>query len=435
MKRFACHSNNFLYYDMRICKPLAIIGILAAAAFLAACDTGSLTGDKSDTAYTDVEYLEDGTEVRLYLDGVGVPKSRAQRAITTDLAKSAFDFVEVIFVNGNAATPANIVRTSWVLGQPASIVNVARGVNYNSIYTSNGNAACMFVGREDGKVLLGVGQLTGSRRENGSSGGTTVYTDTRYVTFTLAAIQTGLLVDNETAGSNTVGVAVDSFTYYRESTDALNVGGTLLAGGGYFNREGNSFRRDIGGTSYPVYTLPIGDPASTFTYAQYKFYFWTNSTDNTTAYSPAIRHQFPYAASNRSDVIITKKTPRYSYGLQYIEPRNLIDTGTGVAARDLYRNGAVAGAEFANPVLLQFSSNSSRGLFSFNIQIPVFMVSTTAAGGNNGTAAVIWNIRTGVGTEFYSLDDGVSRGGCVLMSVGIPSSEWYNIEWTWFKGF
>jgi len=111
---------------------------------------------------------------------------------------------------------------------------------------------------------------------------------------------------------------------------------------------------------------------------------------------------------------------------RYEEPRNRIDIYTTVAF-----NGytPVAGDSFGVSIPLRFTTQArSGGFFAFNIQIPVYMVTT-------GTAAVTWYIRTGVGSEFYSLDDGVSRGGCVLISVGISQEEFDRIEWTWFKGW
>jgi len=79
-------------------------------------------------------------------------------------------------------------------------------------------------------------------------------------------------------------------------------------------------------------------------------------------------------------------------------------------------------------------SANSGGFLAFNMQIPVFMVTRTKAV-KDGPDAKTWYIRTGVGSEFYSLDDGVSRGGCVFISVGITEAEFDIIEWTWFKGW
>jgi len=139
MKRFVCQINNLL---TRVGKPLALTGIILFLVMLiGACgsDVPPFEEKADEIEYTDVEYSEDGTGVTIYLNGVGVPKTPAQRAMTKDLAMAAYDFIEVIFMNGS-----DVCRASWVLGEPAEINNVAAG-NYTS--TSTSPAACMFVGR------------------------------------------------------------------------------------------------------------------------------------------------------------------------------------------------------------------------------------------------------------------------------------------------
>jgi len=142
----------------------------------------------------------------------------------------------------------------------------------------------MFVGRDYGKdkVLLGVGKLTGT-----DTGGTTITTDTTSVTFTISAIQSGLLVDEETSAP---GVAVDSFSYYYNTGFTTDTGNAIdgdnatniTNNGGYLTRNKHSLRVSLGGINYPMYSLPIGlvltgtpaqggDPSRTLTYARYKF--------------------------------------------------------------------------------------------------------------------------------------------------------------------
>jgi len=403
-------------------KPLSVTGIILILVMLiGACDSDSPSEETGNNVeYTDVEYSEDGSGVTLYLDGVGVPKSRAQRAVTKDLAQTAFDFIEIIFVS-----PSGTARTSWILGQPANIVGVpgktgTTSVNYNSISTTP--AACMFVGRDDGKVLLGVGKLTGTKGTTTTTNtATTVDVNTTSVTFSLSALQSGLIVGGETTSGT--GAAVDSFTYTgRDAT--------------------NSFRKilpPVGGVGYPVYLFPnYGStaPNTTSDDATYTFSFTANSAECITA----IKH------INTTTVypVVQKKTPRYATNGRYEEPRNRIDTYTTVAFRDTYAQtpthiapfAPANGGNFVAAVPLRFTKTAnSSGLFAFNIQIPVYMVSATTTVVAGSLPAVTWFIRTGVGSEFYSLDDGVSRGGCVLISVGVSSSDFSSIEWTWFKGF
>ena len=501
MKRFVCHINNLL---TRIGKPFMFTGIMLILLILPmACEEDDLA-EADETEYTDVEYSKDGSSVTIYLDGKGVPKTRAQRAITADIAKTAFDLIEVIFINGAFATTGNVVRTSWILGQPANVFNIERGVNYSRCYpatptdgtpATTGIAACMFVGRDDSKTLLGVGKLTGTRGTTTPAADPTyIDANTTSITFSIAAIQTGLLVGGlyddagvlvggETLAGNTYGVVADSFEYYNINVSSTGVDrspppkGTVATGvgsdnkpngnyvpgdfnngynytetaGGYKSINGHSFRKTIAGKGYPVYLLPLAqdkrdngddlptniditpDPSYTRTYAHYTFSFSGGvSMADTSEHKLAIRHEGTTNA--RDNIKVTKKTPRYVDGLRYCEPRSSIDTLTSARLASGYLNNRAVGFRFDNVVQIRFSTSASKGLFSFSLEIPVFMVSKTAAGRNNGTEAVIWKIRTGVGTEFYSIDDGVSRGGCVLIATGISSEEEFDtIEWTWFK--
>jgi len=402
MKRFVCQINNIL---TRIGKPFTVTGIILILVMLfGACGPEDIPEGADEIEYTDVEYSEDGTGVTLYLDGIGVPKTPAQRAMTKDLAIAAYDFIEVIFVNGSLTTSTDICRVSWVLGKPAEINNVAAG-NYTT--TSTSPAACMFVGRDDGKVLFGVGKLT--HTDNVS--GTTISATTKSVKFTISPIRSGLLVNGETvdpgtgsvSGTQVAGVMVSSFSL----TDG--------------------FRKNLGDGSvgYPVYVISTTttSPLS----ATYTFSFAGAASE----YTGAIK----YANAGAAFEPVQKRTPRYAMGERYKEPRSSIDTKTTVAL-----TGALSGTFPSNGQIgLQFTINSgSGGLFAFNIQLPVYMVSNVAADRNGGPKAVTWYIRTGIGAELYSLDDGVSRGGCVLMYVSnsaTASADFDKIEWTWFKGW
>jgi len=383
MKRFVCHINSLLTL---IGKPLALTGIIfILVTFIGACGPEDIPEGTDEIEYTDVEYSEDGTGVTLYLDGIGVPKTPAQRAMTKDLAQTAYDFIEVIFVNGD------ICRASWVLGKRAEIYNVTAGT-----YAST-SAACMFAGRDDGKVLFGVGKLTHVNNVLGN----TISDTTKSIRFTISPVQCGLLVGTETLAS-VPGVAYNSFS--------LSTG----------------FRKNLGDGSagYPVYVIPAaaGDTTATYTFS-----FVESTTPSITASD--CTNAIKYAAITSGLPIVQKRTPRYAMGERYKEPRSAIDTKTTPDLSSSYTTGG----NFNPAIGLKFTKFAgSGGLFAFNIQIPVYMVS------NADNAAVTWFIRTGIGAELYSLDDGISRGGCVLMYVtdsGTASADFDKIEWTWFKGW
>jgi len=106
-------------------KKIAITGlVIFLAMFVVTCDEGLPKGE-AEVEYTDVVYSEDGSTITLYLDGIGVPKTQAQRAITRDLAKMAYDYFEVVFIADS--TPSSLpvyARAQWELGQSAGISGV-----------------------------------------------------------------------------------------------------------------------------------------------------------------------------------------------------------------------------------------------------------------------------------------------------------------------
>ena len=417
MKRFVCHIINLL---MRIGKPLAVTGIiLILVMLLGTCGSDDI--DEADKIeYTDVEYSEDKSSVTIYLDGIGVPKQKAQRALSKDFAQAAFDLIEVVFVSGGTTA-----RASWILGKPANILGVpgktGAAVDYVNIYPDTGAAACMFVGRDEGKSLLGVGRLTGTRGTKTAPINTTVDANTKSVTFSITAIKTGLIIQNETLDTNdAAGIMFDSFTY-----NGATSGTTPGYVGGYNTRDArNTFRVSLGNTNYAVYISPInGNSFRTYTF----------SIDSN--YLPAIR-QF----GNSDSTEIQKRTPRYRDTGGFNEPKNAIDFRTTIDKRTTKVAGVegvynpIADTPFDPSIELVITGGGEPGIFSFNIQIPVYMVNKTPE-------FIKWYIRSGVASEFYSLDDGRSTGGCVLISVNTfnnnqnESVSKFNstVEWTWFK--
>jgi len=416
-------------------KKIVFTGIILVLVmmFVVTCEEEPETGV---VEYTDVVYSQDGSEVTLYLDGVGVPVTPAQRAINLELATMAFDYFEVVFVGETGGT-GDTARAIWELGQLAGIADVPRGgtsgINYgfaaanaNSPFTK---AAIMFVGKKSDKTLLGIGRLSDARF-NTTSTGTTVNGSTNAVTFSLVAIKTGLLVSGENIDSGTrpiptgqvAGVMADSFTY--------TAGGTT----GYTSlTASNSSRSSVNGSAleYPMYSLPATVDATVN--ATYTFSHVTDSSNN---YWPFVKVLNTTANGLPK---IQKRVPRFMNGGRYMEPKDAWTTTTSVkfyaatAGSTDYSTttSKVEGTGFGNVVGLQFKIGGT-GVFSFYIEIPVYAVTTdTATYGGMSVPREKWFIRTGVGSELYSLDDGAANGGCVFMSVGASASKWIDIDWVW----
>jgi len=387
------------------------------------CDDFLQGDNEKKVEYTDVVYSKDGSRITVYLDGVGVPKTAAQRAMSTDLAKIAYDFIEVIFVSGTTRA-----RNSWELGQSAGISGVKRGAGSSATdikYDNSGtDVALMFVGRKDSKLLLGIGKIGGV---NGSDDATAdgqmpspivavINDDTKKVTFYIEAVKTGLRVD-------TTVPPFDSFDLVGP------VAGSLPAGtaNSWTSRAGHSMYLSLGtspAVKYPLYNLPqrkdftpalTADPVQ---HAKYTFYGAAST------YAAFIKYA--------SKLKVERRLPRYLDGGVYYAPEKSnydikstveVRTGTGgyVSAKDTV---------FVPTIPLAFTVKGN-GIFSFFIEAPVYMYNDGDAT-NSGPKAEIWKIRTGFGSELYSLDDGDSgAGGCVLIGVGNTGADWIDIEWKW----
>jgi len=379
-------------------KKILIAGI--AVLFAMSAVTCDIINPEEELGYTDVVYSKDGSEVTVYLDGVGVPVTKSMRAMSKDLAEMAFDFLEVIFVSGSAS--ADVARASWELGEPAGISGIKAGLSAAGFDYGGITAACMFVGKSAGKTLLGIGKIT-SIESPGSGGALYIGPSTTSVTFGLAAIQTGLKIDTETVpGTSTTnprGVLVDSFSLTGAVATFLPLGSGAVK------------------TSYPLYTLSV--PATAVDVeGSYKFEL---SGGNPTTYWNAVKiiaAPKPY-----------RREPRFMDGGTYRQPKGHTDTKTTIA---LGGTAPTANSVFNPSIPLVFNTKpTSGGLLSFYIETPVYMVSNLAAGKNDGPKFTKWFIRTGYGPDLYNLDEGASAGGCVLIGLGSSSDDWIDIIWEW----
>jgi len=382
--------------------------------------------------YTDVEYSQDGSEITLYIDGVGVPVTPAQRAVNKDIAMMAYDYFEVIFVGGGTAT-TNTARTAWELGESAGISNVPRDLDYVYVSTPTPNTtsgvAAMFVGRKDGKTLFGVGFITNTRGTvAANASGAVIDGYTTSVTFSINAIQTGLLVKAEVPDPGTgtlpaggvAGVRADSFNF-------LATGSATAP-----TKTNNSDRVTLGGVSYPKYTLPAED-AKTVN-ATYEFTYFRTTGSPTFVPTNYIKH---INVSGGDGPQILKRVPRFLDKGRYREPGDRWTTLTKVGFNGTY---GANDASFSTTVPIQFTMQGT-GIFSFYIQIPVYLYSNNlpefggayVAATSPYTKYETWYIRSGVGSDIYCLDDGVSNGGCVFMQVGgsAAAGTWIDIDWKW----
>jgi len=368
-------------------KKIAIAGIAVLfAMFLITCD-GLFPNDENETEYTDVVYSEDGSKITLYLDGVGVPKTAAQRAMSTRLSKMAYDYLEVIFIG---STTADVARAQWELGQSAGISGVERDVDYEWTTGDTTKVALIIAGRKEGKTLLGIGDL---RDVDESPGTTVVAADSKSVTFYVTAVKTGLLVEGETTTATTgndYGILFDSM-----------LGETWS----------DSSRTKLGNQYIPTY--PLSEIANSTQTATYTFYGAADTYES----------DILLAVAGAEKVRVEPRFPRYQDNGRYKQLSATVDMRSEVKATQP--------TTFSKEVSLTFTSKGT-GIFSFYIEIPVYVLTNTDGVNTGKLKPVKWNIRTGLGSELYSLDDGVAGGGCVLMSIGkLDLEDWLDIQWEW----
>jgi len=371
--------------------------VVLIALFMGTCEDGI---PENDLEYTDVVYSDDGSRVTLYLDGVGVPVTNAQRAMSTRLSKMAYDYLEVIFLNSTV-----IARAQWDLGQSAGISGVVRPENYGyGDGTKTDKIALLAVGRKEGRTLLGIGQIAAvddsdivansyvSATGMPTTIVSTVNEDSKSVTFYVEAVKTGLIVKTPTTGADVT--TVDSFLKTGEA------GGAAWA---------DSSHTKLGSSSY-IPTYPLPDTAGATLDAQYKF-FGAPKT---------------YSKQLVGDKVVAQpRFPRYQENGRYRQIQATIDMKTTVEGELNSSDDSI--------VDLLFTVKGS-GIFSFYIERPVVML-TSGKGTNTGELPPVnWKIRTGLGSELFSLDDGVSGGGCVLMTIGkIELEDWLEIQWEWLN--
>jgi len=269
----------------------------------------------------------------------------------------------------------------------------------------------MAVGTKDGKTLLGVGHMisvdappTSYTGGNIADASILIGSNTKYVVFGLTSVKTGLAAAGKPAGVDSSFVA----TTAAQLTESIS---------------------NLGGTEYPTFSLRANNTASPVdTLATYSF---GGAADKYKDFLVGL----PTTSAQLGEVAV-KRIPRYMEGGRYLIARGRIDTKTQVAATAV-ADGGVVSLKFTVP-------SAASGIFSFLVDVPVNLLLEYNAvaspdldenAGTNGgyLQSVNWHLRTGFGSDLYSLDDGLSSGGCVLMGVNVGSLDWLEIQWVWEK--
>jgi len=380
---------------MTIMKKILYTGIILVLVmtFAVTCDEGLA---EDDIEYTDVVYSPDGSQVTVYFDGVTVPVTKAQRAMNRDLAMMAYDFLEVIFVQSST----NIARTNWELGMPAGI-NMTTAMRDGSDYAGV-TKACLFAGKKSDKTLFGIGVL---------NTGSNIGASTPSVTFYISAILTGLQIPDTTKDPNLA--TGDPVTNSR--------------GVAYASLDRATSSVNWGAVDYPLFDVPA-DAAV----LNYKFGMVKNNTGHFAA-----AKLYSQTGTGADPVVAQRREPRFLDGGAYRQARTLTNTKVKVSVTTSATDFAALNNTSGVPITFNYLGDGGSGYFSVYLEAPVYMVNDMALASltnksDGGTEPVKWFIRTGYGSELYSLDDGTSSGGCALFGKDTGGgSTWLEIEWRW----
>jgi len=330
-------------------------------------------------------------------DAIGINTGNTvsvQRALSGNIAKMSYDFLEVVFKAGNI-----VARTSWELGEQVNLSGVYRtdsGINYSSTDPAN-NSAVMFVGRKSDKTLLAIGKLV---RVDGVQTAV-INSNSKSVTFEISVLKAGVRFSDE--------ISLSSFQTYSTYSDLLlETPNTAI--------EDNIFVHYINNLNktekiyFPLFKLT---PGAT-TYATYTFDF--EGSTQWIDFPNAVRLALDTSLDKNGRVFVSR-VPRYFVpgGSQYSSYLKY-DSVTEV---NMTNNNTLGGV-FQNPVEFEFDGSGDvedGSVFSLVFGVPVYALTSDAGG--SGTAAVKWYIRPGYGSYNLDLDDGKGgQGGAVFIGTG-----------------
>lgn len=384
---------------------------------LAACDQLGEWERKEDDTSTDVIYTEDWKYVTIYLDGELAPispnvkapaRAAHARAMTPDTARLGYNFFEVVFYSSTGV----LARASWEVGRRASIKNVYRTASGVSYSHTGANRAVLFAGYIEDQTLLAVGIIDSVD----GVPGTTITTESVFVTFKLHALTAGVSPVYEI--NPNFNPEEENYDIYKSITpDPLASSFVTSALTPSLPPSGTNtqvMKAQIGTRFFPLYKLPGG---VTGINASYKFELDETGWDE---YAPNIKVALKGDARKREVRFPAGDgSGRYWYAV-YPE-----DLTTHVA---MTNNGTV-GSTIENPVTFSFDTSNTvnpdtyyNGIFTLVFEVPVYAYSDAPCA--EGNEAVIWNIRPAYSTYLYNMDNGItSYGGAILIGVNMKTQD------------
>jgi len=421
---------------MKTLNKTAIAAILVILALLFVTCQPELLSESSgdDVEWVDWKYeaLPDGSgRMELWLDGSKpVPVSRNQRGLSTEMAKMIHDYFEIVFVSG-----ATIARTSWEIGQPAGISGVPRGSDYGPV--TGTNASAVFVGKRQGKTLLGIGHLVMVKEGETILGAPTAYTTTitdRATSVTYAVYPLTSKIGFEVPAPPAPIPSPPTLRSEATFITAVPATGDIPSGnltGATSAKTRGSIKSVPGNLLYPLFALPGGEAGRTI-----EATYTIGLTADIGAPFPTRPTLWDAAkvitmtvGANTFGLEVIKRTPSYKVQGKTMEATTSLDMYTTVGTT----SNSTDNASF-NPVIQMVFTQTiqSGGIFAITFQCPVYLITKTAST-NTGNKQDFdkWYIRPSYNEYQYMLDNGIDAGGMVMLgSEDVGDVDWLEIYTT-----
>jgi len=349
--------------------------VLMSALLLAACDLYVLspnTGAGQSMARLSINLGGGGTS----------------RALTTELAKDAVDYYEVVFKAPNGV----FYQAEWGKDE-TGFITIPVG-NYDGVPNGPNDAgAVMFAGKKTGNdhTLLAIGVISSVKEyDKPDSPGAIIKSTTESVTFTLTALKNDV---NDTNGS-TPGASTFQ----------------ILAPSGYSTYSGNNTIDKEIGFEYPVFSIPS--------------IVWTDDSISRPNYDVSgdgfITGSYKVICGNGNTLFTAVKLngdwnvflPGGSYTVLGISG---LTTGVTGMPRKPAGGATLTDGEFVFHINL--GSTPITGYCKIYIDVPVNALSATS----NAGPTIVWHIRGG--TDNTAPDEGInvspkgSTGGAVILKI------------------
>jgi hypothetical protein len=452
MNKGNCRLKTGQEVSMKMMKKDVFLRAMTAALviflslFLVTCE--AVPPDFSESGDT-IEWLDwkyednnDGSgKLTLMLDGsTPFAYNKQARGLNVGMARMIHDYFEAVFV-----FDTEVRRTTWEIGYPAGVSGLSRGKDYGPVYGGDpdddeGNSV-VFVGKKQGKTLLGIGHLVQvnegpavvyNTAGDDSSGNSTIITpNATSVLYAVYPFITKVGWTAATGGGSDTWNGENTFLTNVTSTGTLHTAvasplatPTAASSGKLISLPGN--------VKYPLFDMPPAPTDDTLqnVLAEYEIKLPAISSNTAFPGRPDLWESARIVTTTIGlDTIgleIIKRYAAYQVQGQTFDASTSLDTYTAVEATNNQTTGA-----FDPKIKMTFIQNRrSIGIFAITFQCPVNAITGADSNVSGATAvkAEKWFIRPGYNQYQYLLDNGEDAGGMVMLGkLAGGSTDWIEI--------